>query len=404
MAEMIGKKMAMGFLVISFLVAGKSSFAQETAETVEDAFKNGKISGTIGSYFEYVEKDAQDADYGWATGYLTLKYETARWNDLLFGARFFAHGQMYSDHEDGTTDPFDADIESQYTLPELYLDYGFAEASRVRAGRWDHQDITHIDDNQSEGVYVQFKEMEDVELVTGIMRRFAEIDYDDGEDFGRNNDAQDLDSEATFGPGSGAYLYFLEGKYHGIDMVTLNPYMMFHNDYASVYGIDTKFETQLKDSEVTLGAEADYYHVNAEIAGSSDANNYRIAPFVKIKPVYASVGYARFDDGDSLTKPAWLRDYFLPVDQLITYGTPDSNVVFGKVKLTLGDFWSHFAFADSDYQTTAGRGDGSQEYELQFGYQLTKNLDANLRLFDVQYDNVDNKDYQKVESRVRFKF
>ena len=117
-----------------------------------------------------------------------------------------------------------------------------------------------------------------------------------------------------------------------------------------------------------------------------------------------SVGYAKFDDGNALNKPTWLRDYFLPVDQLVTYGTTDSDVVFGKLKLTFGDFWTHFAFTNSDYATTAGRGDGSQEYELQFGYTFIKNLDLNVRLFDVQFDNVDDKDYQKIESRIRFKF
>ena len=120
---MIGKKVIMSLLAMSFLVAGNLSFAQEAAEMIEDAFKNGKISGTIGSYFEYVERDAEDADYGWATGYLTLKYETASWNDLLFGARFFAHGQMYSDHEDGTTDPFDVDIEEVIQFLESQMEW-----------------------------------------------------------------------------------------------------------------------------------------------------------------------------------------------------------------------------------------------------------------------------------------
>ena len=49
-----------------------------------------------------------------------------------------------------------------------------------------------------------------------MMTRFAEIDFDDGEDFGRTNDAQDLDNETTYGPSSGPMLVYLEGKYTGI--------------------------------------------------------------------------------------------------------------------------------------------------------------------------------------------
>ena len=127
------------FLLLAVcLVINNVSFANE-ADTVEDAFRNGKISGTIGSYFEYTNRDADDSDFGWATGYLTLKYETLSWNDLKMGARFFAHGQLYSDHDDGVTDPFDVDVESQFTLPELYFNYVFAENSSVTVGRWNHQ-------------------------------------------------------------------------------------------------------------------------------------------------------------------------------------------------------------------------------------------------------------------------
>ncbi|HQP10622.1 MAG TPA: hypothetical protein PKV41_04490, partial [Candidatus Omnitrophota bacterium] len=276
------------FLVFS-LVTSHGLWAQE-AETIEDALKNGKISGAIGSYYEFVNRDADDSDYGWSTAYLTLKYETLSWKQIKMGVRFFAHGQLYSDHEDGETDPFDADVESSYTLPELYLDYLFFEKSQVAVGRWDHQKITHIDDNQSEGGYIQFREIENLDVIAGIMRRFAEIDYDDGEDFGRNNDAQDLDSESTYGPGSSRYLYFLEGKYRLIDMITANPYLMYQGDYASVYGIDTKIEAKIEDIGLTYGSDVNYYHVDADLTGQGDSNNYMVSPFIDIKPVALSVG------------------------------------------------------------------------------------------------------------------
>ena len=395
-------KCVVSFLVF-FLAMVNVSFGQE-AETIENAIKKGKISGAIGSYYEFVIKDAENSDDGWSTAYFTLKYETLSWKGVKFGARGFVHGELYSYDEDGMTDPFDVDVESQFTLPELYFNYAFTENSNVTAGRWNHQKVTHLDDAQSEGAYVQIKEIEDFELTAGVVRRFAEIDYDDGEDFGRNNGSQDLDSESTYGPGSSAYLYFFEGKYDGINMLTLNPYFMYHDDYASVYGIDTKIEAEMEDFKLTYGGKASYYHVDADISGSGNANNYMIAPFVEKDPVYLCVGYAKFDDGDALNKPVWLRDYLLPVDQLVTYGTSDSDIIFGKLKLTFGDFWTHFAFADSKYATTAGRGDGSKEYELQFGYEFVKNLDLNVRLFDVRFDNIDDRDYQKIESRLRFQF
>ena len=139
-------------LALILLFSGGRAVGAQAQQSLEEAFKQGTVSGTLGSYYEFSRVEAEDADYGWSTAYLTLKYETQPWHRAKFGARFFAHGELYSDHDDGVTDPFDADVESQYTLPELYLNHAFDENITITAGRWDHQKITHIDDAQSEGV------------------------------------------------------------------------------------------------------------------------------------------------------------------------------------------------------------------------------------------------------------
>ena len=400
--KLIGLLMLLAIFVLPTKVY--MCFAEE-AETIEEAFKNGKVKGTIGSYFEYTDKDAADNDYGWATGYLTLKYETQKWNRLKMGARFFAHGQLYSDHDNGTTDPFESDIESKYTLPELYLNYGFAENSGVTVGRWNHKKISHIDDAQSEGAYMAIKEIPGLEFTAGVMTRFAEIDYDDGEDFGRTNDAQDLDSESVYDSNSKPYLFFIESKYKPLDMLTFNPYIMYQDGYAGVYGLDTDIKYKSEYSDITYGGRLDYYYVSADIAGSGNSANFAVSPYIETGPFTMTVGFAQFDDGNALNKPAWLRDYLVgELDQDKSYGRSGCEVYFAKVKYKMGKFWTHFAYGDNNYDYTSSKGDGSQECELQFGYKFTKNLDVNLRLFDVQYDNVDGKDYQKVETRTRFKF
>jgi len=393
-------------LLTVFLLPVKAyvCFADE-AKTIEEAFKNGKIKGTIGSYFEYTDKEVADSDYGWATGYLTLKYETQKWNRLSMGARFFAHGQLYSHHDNGTSDPFQSDIETKCTLPELYLNYGFAENSGVTVGRWNHKKVSHIDDAQSEGAYVFLKEIPNLEFIAGVMTRFAEIDYDDGEDFGRTNDHQDLNSEDTFGSDSKPYLFFIESKYKPLDMLTFNPYVMYQDGYAGVYGLDADIKYKPEHSGVTYGGRLDYYHVSADIAGKSDSDDFAVSPYIIKGPLTVTGGFAQFDDGNSLNKPEWLRDYLVgELDQDKSYGRSGCEVYFGKVKYKIGKFWAHFAYGDYNYNYTSSKGDRSQECELQFGYKFTKNLDVNLRLFDIQYDNVDNQDYKKVESRMRYKF
>ena len=108
-------------LALAFCFATLQASFAEQADTIEDAFRNGTISGTIGSYYEFTNRDADNSDFGWATGYLTLKYETLNWHDLKIGARFFAHGELYSDHDDGTTDPFDADTDRVVSIVPNWL-------------------------------------------------------------------------------------------------------------------------------------------------------------------------------------------------------------------------------------------------------------------------------------------
>lgn len=393
------------------LVNSATGFSEETrsekANTIIQAFKEGTVKGTIGNYYESTDAEASDSSFSWSTTYLTVKYETLSWNRLKLGSAFFIHGEIHSDHDNNTTDPFDTDVEEAITLPELYLNYGFGQDSSLTAGRWAHGKVSHIDDCQSEGAYVRIKEIDNLELIVGFMTRFAEIDYDDGEDFGRINASQDLGTEGTYGSGSNDYLLFTEAKWQAMDILKLNPYIMSQDDYAKVYGLDVNVKTEAEDMGLIYGGRINYYHVNAQITDRDDADNFAIVPFVKKGGVRFDLGYAHFNDGangNALNKPAWLRDYLLLVDQLRTYGNAGSDVIFGKVKYTLDKFWTHVVIQDTAYNTTAARGDGSQEYELQFGYNFTKNMDLNIRLFDVDFDSVDNQDYHKIETRLRFKF
>jgi len=396
-------KWALVLLVGFFIFFTGIGFSQEES-SLESAFKNGKISGEIGNYFEYLRVNSANSNYGWSSAYLTLKYETAKWNNLKLGARFFAHGELYSDHDNGSTDPFAADIEKKYTLPELYLNYGFSENSDIVIGRFDHQKISHIDDAQSEGGYISYKEIEGLELVGGFMRRFAEIDYDDGEDFGRNNETQDLKRTATYGNGSTDYLFFVEAKCAHINWLDFNPYIYYQDGYASVYGFNTKAKAELEDINLTYGVNVDIYHVNADIAGSNDATVFGIKPFVKKDNLSFELRYAKYDDDSALNKPAWFYDEFDLVDQNFAEGNNNANIYEGIIKVSLDKWWTSLACSMSDYTYNSSEGDEATDIELQFGYKLTKNLDINLRLFDVQYEDVNNRDYRKLESRVRFKF
>lgn len=402
MFQVVIKRM-LGVFIFSF-IAGHAFVAEgsETAASIIEAFEGGNSSGTIGSYFEYTSSDMADNDSGWSNAYFTLKYETLNWKNLTFGARFWAHEELYSDHDNGTTDPFAVDIETKFTLPEFYLTYGFGEGSSATIGRW--KNVGHIDDAQSEGGYVSFKEIENLEFLAGAMTRFAEIDYDDGEDFGRTNDAQDVSSNDNYGAGSGDCVLFFETIYQPIDLLELNPYFMYQDEYASVIGLDTNVNAEWEEYEVKYGGVIKYVNVNADIAGSDDANIIAIQPFVQKGSLKIDFSYSLFDDGNALNHPGWLADPFCLADQDAANSNAGAKIFEGRITYSMDKFWVSYLYATADYDTSATEGEGYHDHEFQIGYDFTDNLDINLRYFIVSFDDIDNRDYNKVETRMRFKF
>jgi hypothetical protein len=397
------KGMLSFLLLIGFgMIVTGVCFADSTV-TIEEAVKNGKISGEVGSYFEQTDAKGVNTNYGWATGYTTLKYETGEWNRIKTGARFFGHHQLYNDSSDGS-DPFNVDIEKEYTLPELYLQMGFAKDSYVTAGRWHHQGLTQINDPQSEGAYVRFKEIANLDLVAGIMHRFGEMDYDDSEDFGRNNDSQDLNSEATYGPGAEPYLLFLDPKYKVNEIISLNPLVYYQHGYAGVYGLYTDIQYTFPNTNVTIGSDVDYYHVSAYTPNQGDADAWMVAPKIAKGPVSMQVGVVNLDDGDALNQPNWFEDLGYPLDQGMPYGNPNMELYFIQVGYTKDKFWTYVIYGDFSYDANSSQGDASQEMEWQVGYDLTANLSANVRLFNVLYEDIADKDYKKIETVVKYKF
>ena len=79
-------KQLITLLIILGLVS--SVMANPFLEDLTKSFKDGKIKGTIGTYMEATDLDGADDDFEWGTGYLYLKYETADFYNLRFGAAF----------------------------------------------------------------------------------------------------------------------------------------------------------------------------------------------------------------------------------------------------------------------------------------------------------------------------
>ena len=179
---------------------------------------------------------------------------------------------------------------------------------------------------------------------------------------------------------------------------------MYHNDYASVFGIDTSINAQWEKHEVNYGGAFKYVHVNADMIGRDDANIIAIMPFLQKGPVKLDFSYSKFSDGAALNHPGWLKDSFCLVDQNAATNNAGAEIFESKIKYAFEKLWLAYAYATANYDTSLTEGEGYSDNEFQIGYKITDNFDVNVRYFIVSFHDISDKDYSKVETHFRFKF
>jgi len=382
-------------------IALATSAAANAADTFEESLKNAKVKGKAGVYFEnFVDQDkSKDAD-GFANSFLTLKFETAKWNNLQFGIAAHNTRELYDENNDFNSDHESATNDHTLTgLPEAYIKYHFNEDTYAVLGRFDHKNVTHFDDGQSEGGYVQFNSAAGLSLNAGFMTQFAEMDYDDFEDFGRQNGHQNLSTNSM----TEDYVLFVDGTYQVNDNASVRPFAYHQGDFATVLGTDAELSAKLND-DATIGARVTAYTVDADatnVGAGMDSDVYGIFPYIKVAGVKFGLGHAEF--GKGLARPFWLADYVSGFDQKAAY---PSGTIANDISATQATVEFKVAGVKVRYGVQEWDGNNNsadiREHELMLGYKFTKKLDLALRFFDVE--NKNSTDYQKVESRLRYKF
>ena len=217
---------ACGLLLSSSVVFG--------AETIDSAFKEGKVSGSLGLYGEkYDHKGVTEDDTGFGNGQATVAFETASFYGLSAKAEFKGNldlGEVSNgDRETG------APFENNSLMTEAYIKYSM-EGLSISAGR-QAVDLEWLGDYH-EAVVAAITAIPDTTVVLGYTQRKAESGIDLSEDF------------HEFNGNKGAYV--IDVKYAGLEGVEFNPYAYSAPDVADWYGLKTTFTADM------FGAVAHY--------------------------------------------------------------------------------------------------------------------------------------------------
>ena len=401
--------------ILSIFLLAFSCFAS-TQNSLSKAFTDGQFSGEAGLYYEASDfkRSSQESanNESYAHLWTQIRYKTAKWNNLQLGAQVLAAQDLYDDNAAADNKGYHQDFEGEdhIAFSELYLKYYFTEKSYILVGRYYNKKLTYLDDSHSEGAYISYQDIEDLTVTAGFMTQFAEFDYDDFEDFGRENGSQDLGDSDFYGDAANA-VFFLDARYKANKNLDINGYIYYQDDYAAVLGSDLKYSHEFSET-LSSGLKTSAYLVDDQRTTGEDNQNAFVAsasPWIAISNIKLETGYTHF--GKGLFKPRWFSDYILAFDQMGPYNTLGATddgsmrAVHATATYKFKNFYAHYGIIkwDNDAENSID----TLDQELIFGYKVTKSTDLTLRFIESKFgddSSSQGSSFQKIEARLRYKF
>ncbi len=355
---------------ISLAVCGLvlSSTMAFGADTIDAAFKEGKVSGNITAYGVKTNmKDGKkDSNAGYGT--IGLGYETGVVKGFSAKTAFVAgHAVADGSFEDSDPTITDDDNFKKALMTEAYIKYA-TDLFSLTAGR-QAIDLEWLGDF-NEAVVAAITPNKDTTIVLGYTNRVAVADEDEIIDF----------SEPTE---DGAYVADI--KYSGLQSVEFNPYYYSAPDAVDFYGLKTTFTADM------FGAVAHYAKSSVDKSmNAEDGSIGHVELNTTISDFTAAAGYIKTDKNGGVGLMDTYGDNINPFDSGNNVYNADAKTVYGSLGYTVASVELGALYG----QTTYGTNDDFKEKELNLtaGYPITESLATSLLLADIDGEETDSTD------------
>lgn len=334
-----------------------------SADSIDNAFKEGTISGSLTAYaLEHDGKgSASDTDSGFAT--INLGYETASYMGLTAKAGFEAgHGIS-----DGT-------LANDALMTEAYVKYA-NEMFSLTVGR-QAIDLEWLGD-YNEAVVAGITAIPDTTIVLGYVNQQAAADEDEIGDF------------TQIGT-DGAYVADI--KYVGLDGVEFNPYYYSVPNIADWYGLKATYTADM------FGAVA-HYAASSEDVGS-DGSIGHIEVNTSLSGVSAALGYIKTDKTAGVGSIAAVGDNITPFDNGGDNYAIDAKTTYGSLGYSIGAVDLGALYGETDFAASSE----SNELNLSVGYSFTDSLSLGLLYVDYDLEGSSFSDYKEYSATLAYSF
>ncbi len=359
----------LSIIASGLLLSSTMAFA---ADSIDGAFKEGKVSGALDAYYETsnyeVGNTNGDTDNGYSSGTVSLGFETGSYMGVSAKVAFVGSTAL---SEENDTE-FDSAFTSNSILSEANLTYA-TEGFSITAGR---QAIgLEWAGDYHEAVVASITAIPDTTIILAASDKVGVAGYDGISDFSK------LSEKA----------YITEVTYSGLAGFELKPYYYTMKDNLDLYGLKTTYSSDM------FGALAHYSVEDLDNAKSGAI--YQLEASTSIEGLSVALGYIGTDK-DYTGALTFGDDNMSPFeDGNQVYGT-DARTVYG----TLGYSVSGVDLGLVYGQTTYGAADDKEkELNLTVGYSFTDSFSGSVLYGDVTAeDSVD--DYNKVLVSLNYSF
>ena len=369
-----GKKVS---LVVSGLIL--SSTMTFAADTIDSAFKEGKVTGSLGIYGQKVEVKNSEPDFGYANANATLGYETASFYGISAKAEFKGNLKL-GEVEKGDYKSEDA-FQNTALMTEAYLKYA-NEMIALKAGR-QAVDLEWMGDYQ-QAVIAEITAIPDTTIVLGYSQRKAESGIDLSEDFDKFNENK------------GAYVADI--KYAGFAGVEFNPYFYSAPDMADWFGLKTTFSAD------NFGLIAHYAATNEDSNKNGQLEDGTIGHVelnTKIEDFTAALGYIKTDKDGGAGSMAEIGDNISPFEDGNKVYVADAKTIYGSLGYTIADVELGALYGQTKFE----RDYKEKELNLTVAYAFTDSLEASVLYADIKADkDYGDLDYNKILASVEYSF
>ncbi|MDX9960212.1 MAG: Opr family porin [Aliarcobacter sp.] len=369
-----GKKVS---LVVSGLIL--SSTMTFAADTIDSAFKEGKVTGSLGIYGQKVEVKNFEPDFGYANANATLGYETASFYGISAKAEFKGNLKL-GEVEKGDYKSEDA-FQNTALMTEAYLKYA-NEMIALKAGR-QAVDLEWMGDYQ-QAVIAEITAIADTTIVLGYSQRKAESGIDLSEDFDKFNENK------------GAYVADI--KYAGFAGVEFNPYFYSAPDMADWYGLKTTFSAE------NFGLIAHYAATNEDSNKNGQLEDGTIGHVelnTKIEDFTVAVGYIKTDKDGGAGSMTEIGDNISPFEDGNYVYETDAKTIYGSLGYTIADIELGALYGQTKFE----RDYKEKELNLTVAYSFTDSLEASVLYADIKADkDYGDLDYNKILASVEYSF